>query len=297
MREGKMRELMQQDCTVPKKVHAGFEKGIQKIYEMDMARGNHENTGVVMGDAKQNREEKRCKRLWRRGSLVVAAACLVLVVGFHSQIYSFARSLFIHETVRVGDAEIGEMDMKAIRINDGVLTPDFEMHYFESMEDLGEKIGVSFMKSSVENEVTGKGRVMAQLDSASGVVYAYDACCFAENISKLQYSEDGETSYHMDTEDAYVIQCRTTFYTENYQKEKYLGAGISYEGANALGSYETRNGLHAELFEIEGSEVDAIIYCDNIRYEYSMDSDEDYTEETRMTFLDTLKTFLDTLER
>lgn len=104
--------------------------------------------------------QKGRQGFWRRAGPVAAAVAAVCVIGFHSQIYSFAKSLFIHDTVTVGKKRVAsEADMEIIKIKDGVLSNVGKEYYFESMEDLGKKLGISFLKSSEENDVTGEGRV------------------------------------------------------------------------------------------------------------------------------------------
>lgn len=282
MREKDMQEWMQQDLTVPQKVHDGFEKGIQQIYHMEAEQEGAEIMGAEKKEIEQKAGQRKVRLFWRRAGLAAAAVAAVFVIAFHSQIYSFAQSL-IHDTITVGEKKAKEADMRIVKINDGVLTDDFEPHFFESMADLGDKLGVSFLKSSMENTVTGKGRIRAAMEEW-GEVNVHDSMFCVKDISGIQYTEDGYTSAHMDSEDAYSIECRTTFYTKAFQDDY----GIEYEDAEVIEDYKTKNGFSATINRFENvTGFFAILSHNNIRYEYST-SAESCTLEEFKAFLDTL---------
>lgn len=280
MREKEMQKLMQQDLAVPKKVHDGFEKGLEQIYQMDTEQERIEE-GI------ERKVDRRNTRLFWRRAGVAAAAIAVLVIAFHSQIYSFAKSLFIRTSITVGKEKVQETDMGIVKIKDGVLTDDCEPHFFESMEDLGEKLGVSFLKSSMENTVTGKGRIRAEMQEW-GEVNTSDFLFCVKDISQIKYLEDGATTSHMDSKDAYSISCETTFFTKAFQDEY----GGDYDNTEVIEDYKTKNGFSATVFRFDpeksGYNLSAIINYDNICYEFTT-SDEGCT-------LEELKTFLDSLE-
>lgn len=286
MRENKMQEWMQQDLTVPEKVHDGFEKGIQQIYHIESLQKGVEIMGAGKRETEQKAGQRKGRLFWRRAGLTAAAVAAVFVIAFHSQIYSFAKSLFIHNTIKMGEEKVQETDMRIIKINDGVLTNDFEPHFFESMADLGDKLGVSFLKSSMENTVTGKGRIRAWMQEW-GEVGTNDFLYCVKDVSEIEYSEDGETHSHMDSKDAYSIACKTTFFTKVFQDEY----GANYDNAEMIEDYKTKNGFSATVFQFatkeSGYNLSAIIDHNNIRYEYSTD-DEGCTLEEFKAFLDTL---------
>ncbi|MDE6852117.1 MAG: hypothetical protein K2J67_06460 [Lachnospiraceae bacterium] len=287
MREKEMQELMQQELAVPKKVHDGFEKGLRQIYHMDAEQERAEGLEAGEGEIEQKAGHRKGKLSWCKAGLVAAAAAVVLVIVFHSQIYSIAKSLFIHDTVTVGGKKAQETDRKIVEINDGVLTDDFEPQFFESMEDLGEKLGISFLKSSMENRVTGKGRIRAVMQEW-GEVNISDFLYCVKDVSQIKYSEDGQTHFQMDREDAYSIECKTSFFTKTFQ-DIY---GSDYEDAEVIENYNTRRGFSATVLrftlEESGYHLVAIINHNNILYEYST-SDESCTLEEFKAFLDTLE--------
>lgn len=281
MREERMRELMQQELAVPRKVHDAFERGIEQVAHMDM-----EQAGTT-----QKAGQKGRQIFWRRAGLVAAAVAAVCVISFHSQIYGFAKSLFIHDTITVGEkANVQEADVKIIKIKDGVLTDDGERSYFESMEDLGGKLGISFLKSPAENTVTGKGKVVAMMDD-TGIVTVQDSLYSVNDVSKIEYTEDGESYFHYDAGKPYSIMCKADFYTKVFQDDM----GTIYEGADVIEEYETANGFQATLFQHYEDDLNAVIYCDNIRYEYSVDNCLD--EDDSICTLKDFKAFLDTLTK
>lgn len=281
MREKEMQKIMQQDLAVPQRVHDSFEQGLEQIYQMDTEQERIEE-GIEW------KVDRRNTRLfWRKAGVAATAAIAVFVCAFHSQIYSFAKSLFIRTSITVGKEKVQETDMRIVKIKDGVLTDDFEPHFFESMEDLGEKLGVSFLKSSMENTVTGKGRIRAVMHEW-GEVSTDDFLFCVKDISQIKYLEDGETTSHMDSKDAYSISCETTFFTKAFQDEY----GEDYDDTEVIEDYKTKNGFSATVFrfnpEKSGYNLSAVINYDNIRYEFTT-SDEGCT-------LEELKTFLDSLE-
>lgn len=284
MRENKMQEWMQQDLAVPQKVHDGFEKGIQQIYHIETLQKGVEIMGAGKRETEQKAGQRKGRLFWRRAGLAAAAVAAVCVIAFHSQIYSFAKSLFVHDTITVGEEKAQETDMRIVKINDGVLTNDLEPQFFESMEDLGDKLGVSFLKSSMENTETGKGRIRAVMYEW-GEVRAYDAMFCVKDLSGIQYSEDGAVHSHMDSEDAYSIECAATFYTKAFQDDY----GLNYENAEVIEDYKTKNGFTATIIRFEGAGgcLTATLSHNNIRYEFSI-SDEGCTLEEFKAFLDTL---------
>lgn len=82
-----------------------------------------------------------------------------------------------------------------------------------------------------------------------------------------------------------MISCTAYFYTEAFQDE----SGMEYVNGTIIEDYDTANGFHATLFQ-SGSSLDAVFYCDNIRYEYEVDdfNTGTYTVEDFKAFLDTL---------
>lgn len=283
MREEKMRELMQQELAVPEKVHDAFEKGIRQIARMDTEQADIAQVGTVQKAGQKGRQV-----FWRRAGLVAAAAATVCVIGFHSQIYSFAKSLFIHDVIKMGDKEIAqETDTKIIKIKDVELTIG-EWQHFESWEDAGEKLGISFLTSSMENDVTGKGRVSARM-MVEGQATVADDYFAVKDISQIRYKENGShgSQGHIDSEEAYSISCTAHFYTKTFQYDY----GKEYVDGAVIEDYDTANGFHATIFRYGDSpELNAILYCDNIRYEYHVDACDtgSYTVEDFKAFLDTL---------
>lgn len=284
MREENMRELMQQELAVPDKVHDAFEKGIEQAIHMD----------VEPVDTKQKAGQKGHSVFWRRAALVAAAAAAVFVISFHSQIYSFAKSLFIHDAITVGgEKNVQESDMKIVKIKDGVLRKEHKDYYFESMEDLGEQLGISFLKSSVENTVTGKGRTRAMIDDF-GQVTLLDFMFFVHDVSQIKYTTDEGVQCFVSGPHAYTIDCQAQFYTKAFQDD----FGINYEDSEVIEEYETAHGLHAILFQYENaSGLHAVIYNDNIRYEYSGDGMVDADGKESICTLEDFKAFLDTLTK
>lgn len=282
MREERMRELMQQEMAVPEKVHEGFEKGIAQVVNMDMERA----------DTAQKAGRKGGRLFWRRAGLVAAAVAAVCVMAFHSQIYSFAKSLFIRDVIKIGDEAIQETNTNIIKIKDGVLT-DNKNHYFESLEDVGEKLGVSFLKSSVENDVAVKGRVSAQMLD-NGQVEVTDYYFVTKDISQICYTEDDGISCQIDSDEAYSIRCEANFYTkafrDDYERE--------WMHSTVIEEYETANGFHATLFRYGNSPaLCAIVYCDNIWYEYEVSNYQVNDFDTETYTVEDFKAFLDTLTK
>lgn len=272
MREEKMRELMQQEPAVPQKVHDGFEKGLEQVALMDIG-----ETGKG-----QKAGQKGRRGFWRRAALVAAAAAAVCAVGFHSQIYSFAESLFIHDVINAGAGNVQEIDAGIIKIRDGILSVN-ESRYFESLEELGEKLGISFLKSSAENDV--KRRISVRMTD-DGIVEVSDDSFVVKGISTIHY-DDGTTSDHIDRDDAYQIWCKAYFYTKAFQDSYEM----QYRDGAFIEDYETANGFHAKLFWYgDRSNLKALLYCDNIRYEYDVTSfgPKKYTVKEFEAFLDTL---------
>lgn len=287
MREKIMQEVMQQDLAVPQKVHDGFEKGLRQIYDMDAEEERVKGIEAGMGET----EQRKYRIFWRRAGLVAVAASAVFVIAFHSQIYSFAKSLFIHDTITMGGTKVQETDMSIVKINDGVLTDDFEGNYFESLEDLGEKLGVSFLKSSVANEVTGKGKVVARMYSKYGEVSASDSLFFVKDVSDIRYTEDGQAQCHLDGKDSYTISCSVYFHTKHFQDD----FGMEYEDMEVIEEYETKNGFHAIIFGTStGGAMSATLSHDNIRYEYDISGEPDEKGKVPCT-IEEFKSFLDTL--
>lgn len=284
MREENMREWMQQEIAVPEKVHDAFEKGIEQVIHMD----------VEAMDTKQKAEQKGHSVFWRRAALVAAAAAIVFVIGFHSQIYSFAKSLFIHDAITVGgEKQVQESDMKVVKIKDGVLRKENEMYYFESLEDLGEQLGISFLKSSAENTVTGKGRIRAMINDY-GWVTLWDFFFAVNDVSQLKYTSGEGVSCVASGPHAYTIDCQADFYTEAFQDDMET----IYEETDFIEKYETAHGLQAMLFEYEhASGLHAVIYSDNIRYIYSADGMVDADGKETVCTLKDFKAFLDTLTK
>lgn len=288
-----MREWMQQDLTVPKKVHEGFEKGLQQVYQMDLEPGEAGRFEEMQSEERQD-GQKKYRRFWRRAGLVAAAAAAVVIVIFHEPIYNYAKSLFIHDTVMVEGVKQQEEDVRCIKIKDGVLTDDWEENYFDSMEDLGEQLGISFLKSTAENTVTGKGRVMVRM-TEDGDVTVRDSHFSVKDISDIHYDTEKGNTCKITSDNAYIIDCDATFYTKQFQEDY----GIDYEDSYVVEEYKTKNGLQAAIIGHKKAEgrYSASVYCDNIRYEYNYEP-EYYKEEARNNrdqMLAEFKAFLDTL--
>ncbi len=287
MREEKMKEWMQQDSVIPDKVHDGFEKGLQQIFQIDQGSGSTES----MGAGKEETRQEKCRGFLHKAGMAAAVAAAVAVIVFHAQIYSFAKAMFFHETVKVGETDVQEANMKRTKINDGVLTDGSEADYFESLEDLGKRLGVSFLKSSEENDVTGKGRVTAYMDD-SGEIRVSDNLFVVNDVSDIHYTEDGQSGCHLDSDNSYTIQCDATFYTDIEDIQD--GSEVLYDGAEEVEDYDTKNGFHATIFypSRESGTLAALFYYNNIKYEYFVSSVND-----NACSLEEFKGFLDTLFR
>lgn len=284
MREKEMQELMQQDIAVPKRIHDSFEKGLEQIYHMDTEQGMVDSmeVGIEEQQAGGRKAEvfwRKTGTFWRKASVVAAAAAVLCILDASPQIYSFARGLFMHDKVTVAGKDVQEANMDLVEINDGALPAAYPEHnYFESLEDLGEKLGVSFLKSPMENKVTGNGRVMAR-KYEYGDVEISDMIFSCKDISEIEYDGDGGCSWHMDTNENYVISCNISFHTKKFQDELYALGYSTEDGWALVEEYETAGGFHASIVGPADRSADDMLYEDlravicynNMWYEYDAD--------------------------
>lgn len=274
MREKDMQELMKQDFAVPKKVHDSFEKGLEQIYHMDT---EQEVVGSMEARVeKQQAGGRKVGLFWRKAAVAAAVAAVLCILDASPQIYSFAKGLFMHDKISVAGKDVQEANMDLVEINDGVLPAAYpEQNYFESLEDLGEKLGVSFLKSPMENKVTGKGRVIAW-KYEYGDVEISDIIFSCKDISEIEYDGDGRCSWHKDTNENYVISCNVRFHTEKFQDESYAHGYSTEDGWVSVEEYETAGGFHASIVGSADRSKDGMLYEDlravicynNMWYEY-----------------------------
>lgn len=214
---------------------------------------------------------------------------VILCIGFHSEIQTFAENILFKSSVILGNKKINEKVERVI-IND-VAVEDLQKKY-STMEEVEELLGITLLKSE-EAYVSPKPNIsMTGWNSdgeAGGKADIVEICnmnYYVHDMEQDVTEHEGGEWFKYTGDNPYSISYQATLYDPLDSETSFED---SYSQAVFIEDYETANGLTASIFRFGGSES-AIIYANNMQYEFTIETTIYKDREKKFkAFLDTLK--------
>lgn len=224
------------------------------------------------------KENKNMNRMESFRKIAMAATIIgVLSLGGVST-YAAAHYLFGY-SINIGNKKIST-EVETVSCNE-LKDADISQKY-STIANLEKKLGVDLLESSLAYEYSVPNVEVSKCDISDSLSYTVNVLCYYVHDQELEGDEHlwksvGNNPFQISYQADLIVK-----------PGDLTGMEESYEEAEFVESYTTKNGIQAEVFMF-GNEYNAHIKKDNIIYKFMMESCGQGSVQDLKTFLDSLE--------
>lgn len=219
-------------------------------------------------------------RKWWKAAAAAAAVLAVSLTcaGFYPQLKAAADEFWNSATI-FSDGNRVDAQMNVVPINE--VSPGDLQEAYDTLDEVENLFGINLLQSPLATK-TPVPCVKVWYNFFDGDMMAIESGAYYLHHCTMDPKSTWDSRYyHNDEDDAYFI----TYHADFIIRDTGGGSIGEYENAQLLEHYTTAHGLDAAITQF-GSDYNAVIYHNDICYEFEMQSHGD---------IDAFKAFLDTL--